>query len=95
MRRERPHPGAKLRITDTDGLRLTCFATNTADVPIAALEPRHRPRARAENRIRAARTTGLRNSSPLLRKPRVEGGRRDAGTLAGQKHIASHVHAEQ
>lgn len=61
VRKERPHPGAQLRITDADGLRLTCFATNTADVPIAALELRHRQRARAEDRIRAARATGLRN----------------------------------
>ena len=38
-----------------------CFATNTADTPIAALELRHRQRARAEDRIRAARDTGLRN----------------------------------
>ncbi|MFG3002308.1 IS1380 family transposase, partial [Streptomyces sp. NPDC048340] len=48
VRKERPHPGAQLRITDADGLRLTCFATNTADLPIAALELRHRRRARAE-----------------------------------------------
>jgi len=61
VRKERPHPGAQLRITDADGLRLTCFATNTTDMPIAALELRHRQRARAEDRIRAARATGLRN----------------------------------
>ncbi|MDC2952757.1 transposase, partial [Streptomyces heilongjiangensis] len=61
VRKERPHPGAQLRITDADGMRITCFATNTADRPIAELELRHRLRARAEDRIRAARTTGLRN----------------------------------
>lgn len=61
VRRERPHPGAQFRITDADGLRLTCFATNTADVPIPALELRHRQRTRAEDHIRAARATGLRN----------------------------------
>ncbi|WP_327240556.1 IS1380 family transposase [Streptomyces sp. NBC_01318] len=61
VRKERPHPGAQLRFTDADGLRLTCFATNTTDVPIAALELRHRQRARAEDRIRNARATGLRN----------------------------------
>ena len=48
-------------MTDADGLRLTCFATNTPHTPIAALELRHRQRARAEDRIRAARDTGLRN----------------------------------
>ncbi|WP_089106422.1 IS1380 family transposase [Streptomyces hyaluromycini] len=61
VRKERPHPGAQLRFTDADGMRLTCFATNTVDTAIAALELRHRQRARAEDRIRAARDTGLRN----------------------------------
>ncbi|MEU0072543.1 IS1380 family transposase [Streptomyces sp. NPDC006332] len=61
VRRERPHPGAQLRFTDADGMRLTCFATNTPGRPIAELELRHRLRARAEDRIRAARATGLRN----------------------------------
>ncbi|MFD7770458.1 IS1380 family transposase [Streptomyces sp. NPDC059787] len=66
VRKERPHPGAQLRLTDADGMRLTCFATNTAGRPIAELELRHRRRARAEDRIRAARATGLRNL-PLKR----------------------------
>ncbi|MCF3137594.1 IS1380 family transposase [Streptomyces olivochromogenes] len=61
VRKERPHPGAQLRFTDADGMRLTCFATNTIHAPIAELELRHRQRARAEDRIRAARATGLRN----------------------------------
>lgn len=61
VRKERPHPGAQLRLTEADGLRLTCFATNTTDIPIATLELRHRQRARAEDRIRNARATGLRN----------------------------------
>ncbi|MER7870576.1 IS1380 family transposase [Streptomyces sp. SID8376] len=61
VRKERPHPGAQLRITDADGMRITCFATNTSGRPIAELELRHRLRARAEDRIRAARATGLRN----------------------------------
>ncbi|GHA01365.1 IS1380 family transposase [Streptomyces echinoruber] len=61
VRKERPHPGAQLRFTDADGMRLTCFATNTKHVAIAQLELRHRQRARAEDRIRAARATGLRN----------------------------------
>ncbi|AEY93228.1 transposase IS4 family protein [Streptomyces hygroscopicus subsp. jinggangensis 5008] len=61
VRKERPHPGAQLRITDADGMRITCFATNTPHRPIAALELRHRLRARAEDRIRAAWATGLRN----------------------------------
>ncbi len=61
VRKERPHPGAQLRLTDADGMRLTCFATNTVGWPIAELELRHRLRARAEDRIQAARATGLRN----------------------------------
>ncbi|MDX3075762.1 IS1380 family transposase [Streptomyces sp. MI02-7b] len=61
VRKERPHPGAQLRFTDSDGMRLTAFATNTAGTPISELELRHRRRARAEERIRAARATGLRN----------------------------------
>lgn len=61
VRKERPHPGTQLRFTDADGMRLTCFATNTTGIAIAQLELRHRQRARAEDRIRAARDTGLRN----------------------------------
>src|SRR3712207_7682663 len=29
VRKERPHPGAQLRITDVDGMRITAFVTNT------------------------------------------------------------------
>src|SRR5699024_3462340 len=29
VRKERPHPGAQLRVTDHDGMRITAFATNT------------------------------------------------------------------
>lgn len=62
VRKERPYAGAQLRFTDADGMRLTCFATNTKRVPITELELRHRQRARAEDRIRAGRgATGLRN----------------------------------
>lgn len=60
-RRERPHPGAQLRLTDEDGWRITCFATNTKGWRLAELEVRHRQRARAEDRIRALKDTGLRN----------------------------------
>jgi hypothetical protein len=64
-RKERPHPGARLRITDVDGHRITAFATNTApggpDTQLPDLELRHRRRARAEDRIRAAKNTGLTN----------------------------------
>ena len=61
VRKERPHPGAQLRITDLDGHRITAFVTNTTRGQLADLELRHRRRARAEDRIRAAKDTGLAN----------------------------------
>lgn len=61
IRKERPHPGAQLRITDVDGHRITAFATNTRRGQLADLELRHRRRARCEDRIRHAKTTGLTN----------------------------------
>jgi hypothetical protein len=61
VRKERPHPGAQLRITDVDGHRITAFVTNTRRGQLADLELRHRRRARAEDRIRAAKDTGLAN----------------------------------
>jgi len=65
IRKERPHPGAQLRLTDADGHRLTAFATNTTPGgphrQLADLELRHRRRARAEDRIRVAKDTGLAN----------------------------------
>jgi len=61
VRAERPHPGAQLRFTDRNGLRLTAFATNTTRGQLPDLELRHRRRARCEDRIRAAKDTGLRN----------------------------------
>ncbi len=60
-RKERPHPGAQLRITDPDGLRVTAFATNSVRGQLPDLERRHRRRARAEDRIRCAKDSGLRN----------------------------------
>jgi hypothetical protein len=62
-RRERPHPGAQLRLTDHNGWRITCFATNTKGPgwTLAALEVRHRQRARCEDRIRGLKDTGMRN----------------------------------
>jgi len=61
VRKERPHPGAQLRITDVDGNRITAFVTNTRRGQLADLELRHRRRARAEDRIRCAKDTGLTN----------------------------------
>jgi len=61
VRKERPHPGAQLRFTDVDGLRLTAFITNTTRGQLADLELRHRRRARCEDRIRVCKDTGLTN----------------------------------
>lgn len=61
VRKERPHPGAQLRFCDRDGMRLTAFATNTRGGQVPDLELRHRRRARCEDRIRAAKDTGLTN----------------------------------
>jgi hypothetical protein len=61
-RRERPHPGAQLTLFDTaEGFRHQVFITDRTDTDIAGLELRHRHRAHVENRIRAAKDTGLRN----------------------------------
>jgi len=61
-RRERPHPGAQLSLFDQhEGFRHQIFITDQPDTDIALLELRHRNRAHVENRIRAAKDTGLRN----------------------------------
>ena len=61
-RRERPHPGAQLSLFDQhEGFRHQIFITDQPDTDIARLELRHRHRAHVENRIRAAKDTGLRN----------------------------------
>jgi hypothetical protein len=65
LRKERPHPGAQLRFTDADGMRVTAFITDTPPGVVAGqlagLELRHRQHARVEDRIRELKTTGLRN----------------------------------
>jgi hypothetical protein len=61
IRRERPHPGAQLRFTDTDGHRFTAFITDAIGGRPAALEVHHRSHARVEDRIRCGKATGLRN----------------------------------
>jgi hypothetical protein len=63
VRRERPHPGAQLSaFEEIDGWRYTAFATDTPPGPdgaLAVLDARHRAHARVEDRIRAAKDTGL------------------------------------
>ena len=61
VRRERPHPGAQLSFSDHDGHRFQAILTDSSGADIAALERRHRARARVEDRIRAAKDCGLSN----------------------------------
>jgi len=57
-RREKPHPGAQLRLWDTDGYRHQVTLTNSGGDALA-LECRQRLHARVENSIKALRDTGL------------------------------------
>jgi len=61
VRRERAHPGAQLSFTDHDGHRFQAILTDRPDDDIAAIERRHRARARVEDHIRNDKDTGLRN----------------------------------
>jgi hypothetical protein len=71
-RREGAHPGAQLRFSDHDGHRFQAFLTDQDDADLALLELRHRQRARVEDRIRAAKATGLGNLPfDLLRRNAV------------------------
>jgi hypothetical protein len=60
VRRERPHPGAQLSFTDHDGHRFLATLTDLPGDPVQ-LECLHRARANSEDRIRAAKQTGLEN----------------------------------
>jgi hypothetical protein len=50
VRRERPHPGAQVTFSDIRGYPFQAFATRTRTEQLAALEARHRARARVEDR---------------------------------------------
>jgi hypothetical protein len=60
VRRERPHPGAQLSFTDHDGHRFLATLTDLEGDAVE-LECLHRARANAEDRVRAAKQTGLDN----------------------------------
>src|SRR6266511_3222080 len=60
VRRERPHPGAQLSFTDHDGHRFLATLTDL-DGDATELECLHRARANTEDRVRAAKQTGLEN----------------------------------
>jgi hypothetical protein len=59
VRRERPHPGAQLSFTDHDGHRFQAILTDQPEADVAAIERRHRARARVEDQIRNDKDTGL------------------------------------
>lgn len=61
VRRERPHPGAQFEIFDAHGYRYTALLTDQGSTDIAALELRHRRRARVEDSIRIGKDTGMRS----------------------------------
>ena len=54
-------PRRAVQIFDEHGYRHTCFLTDQDGNDIAALELRHRGRARVEDSIRAGKDTGMRN----------------------------------
>ncbi len=58
VRRERPHPGAQLRLWDHNGWRHQVIVTNQQDADIAAIEARHRGHANVENRIKNLKDIG-------------------------------------
>ena len=61
VRRERPHPGAQFQVFDAEGYRHTAFITDQGGADIAALELRHRRRAKVEDSIRTGKETGMRS----------------------------------
>ncbi|HSR94624.1 MAG TPA: IS1380 family transposase [Solirubrobacterales bacterium] len=61
VRRERPHPGAQFCVFDAEGYRHIAFITDQQGADIAALELRHRRRAKVEDEIRCGKETGMRN----------------------------------
>ena len=58
VRRERPHPGAQLKLWDRDGHRHQVVLTNSRG-DAARLELRHRGHGNVENRIKNLKDTGI------------------------------------
>jgi len=58
VRRERPHPGAQLKLWDRDGYRHQVVLTNSRG-DAARLELRHRRHGHVENRIKNLKDTGV------------------------------------
>jgi hypothetical protein len=51
VRKERPHPGAQLRITDADGMRITCFTLGATAIALVPLAVRFGTRSRHEKAV--------------------------------------------
>lgn len=60
-RKERAHPGAQLKLVDTDGWRHQVFITDQQDDNLAELDRVHRARAHVEDRIKDGKDMGLEN----------------------------------
>ena len=58
LRAEPLHPGAKARLFDPDGNRVTAFLTNATRFDPALLDVRHRARGRCEKRINSLKAAG-------------------------------------
>lgn len=59
VRRERPHPGAQLRLWDHNGLRHQVTLTNDTEPDVRIIERAHRRHATVENRIKNLKDCGL------------------------------------
>ncbi|GLP82447.1 hypothetical protein TUM20984_38670 [Mycobacterium antarcticum] len=83
LRKERPHPGAQLRFTDADGMRVTAFITDTRR---CRARPSRRPGTAAPparpRRGPHPRTQGHRTAQPAV--PLLLGQRRLAGNHPGR-----------
>jgi hypothetical protein len=89
VRREHPHPGAQLSLFEAaDGYRYQAFATNTGSGQLGFLEARHRAHARVEDRIKAAKDTGLgrpipRGAAAAKSMPRPSTAAKDPSSAVG------------
>ncbi len=70
------------------GIRMTCFATNTPDRPIAELELRHRLWARAEHRIDGRSASSHLQHQPLSFRCTRDAGQHGAGRTFGGREPA-------
>jgi len=87
-RRERPHPGAQLRLTDVEGWRITLFATNTPTGQLADLEVRPTPGSR---RGPHPRVEGPRPPQPATTRHRPEPGLAHRGDARAEPaHLDRH-----